>query len=292
MDLEQLRTLVEAAEAGSLSAAARRRHLTQPAVSLQMKALEGELGTALFHRRGRGVEPTEAGRAVLLQARAALRAVETARAEVAEIRGLGRGSLTLGVTDAAATRVLPQVFIPFHRRHPGIEVSVVVDSTGPLVGRLKEGRVDLVLGTLPVDDPDVDAEPLLIERLLLTVPIAARGTPLKRLLAREPFIAYPRESTTRRLVDAALARAGLRIAPVMEIGRPSVMVGLVEAGFGVSVLPEAVSDAPFRRGSVHRPDPRRFRVERQLGLLRLRARRPEPAARAFDEMLRSGSVLR
>jgi DNA-binding transcriptional LysR family regulator len=288
MDLEQLRTLVEAAEAGSLSAAARRRHLTQPAVSLQMKALEEELGTALFHRRGRGVEPTEAGRAVLLQARLALKAVAAARAEVAEIRGLGRGSVTLGVTDAAATGLLPRIFVPFHRRHPGIEVSVVVDSTGPLVARLKDGSVDLVMGTLPVEDPEVAADPLRSERLLLAMPAGARGTPLKRLLAREPFIAYPRGSTTRRLVDAALVRAGLTTTPVMEIGRPSVMVGLVEAGFGVSVLPEGVSEAPFRRGSIHRADPRRFRVERRLGLLRLRARRPEPSARAFAEMLLAG----
>ncbi len=285
MDLEQLRTLVAAAEAGSLSAAARARHLTQPAVSLQVKALEGDLGARLFHRLGRGVELTEAGRAVLGHARTALAAERAARAEVEELRGLGRGRVRLGVTDAAAGNVLPGVFVTYHRRHPMIEVAVEVNSTGPLVAGLREGRLDLVLGTLPVEEADVTVRALSRERLRLVVPPGARGAPVARLLEREAFIAYPRDSITRRLVDAALAAAGLAARPVMEIGRPSVMARLVEAGLGVSVLPDSVSEAPAARGTLHQVSARRFSVERRLGLLRLRDREPEPAARALAALL-------
>ncbi len=287
MDLEQLRTLIAAAEEGSLSAAARRRHLTQPAVSLQVKALEEEVGTPLFHRWGRGVEPTEAGRAVLRHAREALRSVEAARSEAAQVRGLERGRVRLGLTDAAATGLLPRVFAPFHRRYPGIEVEVEVGSTGPLLARLEDGRVDLVLGTLPVEDAEVEAVPLVTERLFLVAPPAAAGMPLRRLLEREAFIAYPRDATTRRLVDAALDAAGLPVRPAMEIGRPSVMVTLVEAGLGVSVLPRSVTDAPVRRGTVVRVGTRRLSVRRSLGMFRLRRRALEPAARAFAEILAS-----
>ncbi len=285
MDLEQLRTLLAAEEAGSLSAAARLRHLTQPAVSLQVKALEQELGASLFHRRGRGVEITEAGRALARQARRALAAVQAGRQEVEQIRGVTRGALRLGVTDAAATGVLPRTFMDFHRRFPGIEVAVEVNSTEPLLARLRDGRFDLVLGTLPVEAADVEVTPLAAERLGLVLPTSAKGVPLARVLAEEPFIAYPRGSITRRLIDAALAGAGLTARPVMEIGRPSVMARLVETGLGVSVLPEAVSTEPFRRGAVHCVPARRFTVERRLGLLRLRGASLEPAAQAFATLL-------
>jgi len=285
MELEQLRTLVAAAEAGSLSGAARLRHLTQPAVSLQIKALEEDLGARLFHRRSRGVELTEAGRAFVRHARRTLQGVRAAREEVAEIKGAARGTLRLGVTDAAATGLLPRVFVPFRRRHPGIEVSVEVGSTAPLAARLREGELDLVLGTLPVADEDLIAEVIHEERLLLAAPVRARGVAVARLAEREPFIAYPRDSTTRRLVERAVARAGIEIRPMMEIGRPSAMVSLVEAGLGISVLPESVVEGPHQAGRLHRVHPRRFRVERQLGLLRLKGREPEPAARAFAELL-------
>ncbi len=287
MDLEQLRTLVAAAEAGSLSGAARRRHLTQPAVSLQIKALEEDLGARLFHRRGRGVEPTEAGRALVRHARRTLLEVRAAREEVAEITGAARGRLRLGVTDAAATGLLPPVFVPFRRLHPGVEVSVEVGSTAPLAERLKEGELDLVLGTLPVADADLESETILAERLVLAAPPWARGVAVARLAEREPFISYPRDSTTRRLVETALARDGLAVRSMMEIGRPSVMVSLVEAGLGICVLPESVVEGPFRAGRLHRVHPRRFRVERRLGLVRSRSREPEPAARVFAELLLS-----
>ncbi len=160
-----------------------------------------------------------------------------------------------------------------------------VNSTEPLLARLREGRFDLVLGTLPVEAADVEVTPLAVERLGLVLPSSAKGAPLARVLAEQPFIAYPRGSITRRLIDAALAAAGFTVRPVMEIGRPSVMTRLVETGLGVSVLPEAVSEAPFRRGAVHRVPARRFSVERRLGLLRLRGAGLEPAAQAFAALL-------
>ena len=290
VDLAQFATLVAIVEEGTLSAAARRRHLTQPAVSLQLKALETELGARLLHRDGKRATLTRAGEAVVRQARAALAAARAARAEVEEIRGLVRGSLLLGVTDAAATEILPAAFVAFHRIYPGIEVAVEVHGTGPLLERLRDGRVDLALGTLPVEDPDVTATPLLTERLGIVAPAAARGTAARKLLEREPFIAYPRRSVTRSLVDAALAKVGLSVRPVMEIGQPAVSVRLVEAGLGVSVLPEAVFRSALDRGTVVRVAPARFRVVRRLGMLRSNRREPEPAARALAKVLLPGGT--
>ena len=285
MDLEQFRTLVAVAETGGISSAARRRHLSQPAVSLQIKALEQELEIGLVHRGSRGVTLTRAGEALLSHARHALAAVRSAEAEVAEVRGLRTGTLRLGTTDAAATGILPQAFFLFHRRYPGIEVSVEVESTAGLLSGLREGRFDLALGTLPVPDPDVMSFPVIEETLILVTPPRSRKTPLVKLLDQEPFIAYPRGSNTRRLVDAALDAAELPVRPVMEIGRPGVMVSLVEAGLGVSVLPMSVIQPALAEGAVHQVPTRRFRVPRTLGLLRLLGRDLEPAARAFADAL-------
>jgi DNA-binding transcriptional LysR family regulator len=285
VDLEHLRTLAAVADHGSLTAAARSRHLTQPALSQHVKALEEELGVALLHRRSRGVTLTEAGRAALRQARVVLAAVDAVRAEAAEVRGLRRGTLRLGATDAAATGVLPSAFARFHRRHPGIDVAVEVHATGDLLVRLQEGRLEFGLCTLPVEAPDLVTEPLLTETLGLVAPRRAGGLAPGSLLAEHPFIAYPSGSITRRLVDAAFAAAGLVPRPVMEIGRPSVMLRLVAAGLGVSVLPVRLASGG---GRVHRVPEARFGVKRRLGLVRLRDRNLEPAAREFCRVLMAG----
>src|SRR5262245_6449020 len=119
MDLDHLETLLAIAEAGSLSAAARRRHLSQPAVSMQMKALEESLGTRLILRGSRGISLTSAGEAFLVYARRALQTLDAGRAEVAEVEGLARGSLRVGATDAA-TELLSTAFLRLHERHSGM----------------------------------------------------------------------------------------------------------------------------------------------------------------------------
>jgi DNA-binding transcriptional LysR family regulator len=292
MELDHLRTLIAAVETGSLTGAARRRSLTQPAISLQVKALEQELGGPLFHRRGRGVVLTQTGQVLYEHAREILTRVRTARAEVAEVLGLGRGVLRLGVTDAAATRILPRTFARFHRRHPEIEVQVSVHPTAGLIERLQRGEIDLGVGTLPAagdTSPDLEIRFLERETLGLVAPAEAGRVPLDALLERYPFIAYPRGSTTRGLIDRALAAAGLIARPRMEIGRPDVMIRLVEAGLGAAVLPRDVSEPAAQRGTVYRPSPRRFRLERRLGLIRLTGRSLDPAARAFAAMIVEGT---
>lgn len=286
MDLHQMATLLAVAEEGTLSAAARKRHLTQPAVSMQLKALEEELGVVLFERRGRSARPTQAGLTVLRRAREALSAVEAARAEVSELRGLVRGSLRLGATDAAAVEILPEAFVRFHQSYPGIEVSVEVHATAELLERLLSGRVDLALGTLPITHPDVHSTALLTERLGLVAPVAWKGRSLADLLAVEPFIAYPKGSVSRELVDRVLESHGATARAVMEIGQPTVSARLVAAGFGISVLPETVVTPLVREGTVVRVASRTLFVPRELGLLEARRRVPEPAARAFAALLR------
>jgi LysR family transcriptional regulator, cyn operon transcriptional activator len=284
VDLEHLQTLIAIAEEGSLSAAARRRHLSQPAVSMQMKALEDALGTRLIHRGTRGISLTAAGEAFLVHARRALQTLDAGRAEVAEVEGLARGSLRLGATDAA-TEILSSAFLRLHAKHPDIEVSVEIDATAALIRSLRQARLDLVLGTLPVNEPDVVEEELARERLGLVAPRTARVASLGALLAREPFIAYPRGSTTRALIERAMARQGLVPRPVMEIGRPAIMAQLVASGLGVSVLPESVLRPFIKERQIQRVSYERLQVDRSLGLLTLKRQHLDPATRAMREIL-------
>jgi LysR family cyn operon transcriptional activator len=284
MDLEHLHTLVAIAEEGSLSAAARRRHLSQPAVSMQVKALEEALGSRLIHRGTRGISLTAAGEAFLVHARRALQTLDAGRAEVAEVEGLARGSLRLGATDAA-TEIFSAAFLRLHARHPGIEVSVEIDATAALVRSLRQARLDLVLGTLPVNESDVIEEELARERLGLVAPRSVPMTSLPDLLAREPFIAYPRGSTTRTLIERAMASQGLVARPVMEIGRPAIMAQLVASGLGVSVLPESVIRPFQKERSIQRVEYERLQVDRSLGLVTLKRQHLDPAARAMREIL-------
>ena len=287
MALEQLESLVAAVEEGSLSAAARKRNLTQPAVSLQIKALEESLHAQLLVRSRRGVRPTKAGEALLLRERDVLDTLRAARNDIDQIQGVIRGTLRLGVTDAAATDVLPGAFTTFHREHPQVDVHVSIHDTTQLQELLLRHDLDLAVGTLPGEGPvtGISPVPLMEEPLRLAAPSGLGETAAHALVAENPFIAYPSGSNTRRLVDDAFARAGITVRPAMEIGRPDVMVRLVEAGVGVSVLPQGILRTGLESGSVVCPDLPGFSARRALGLLRTTALRADPLAEAFAARL-------
>jgi len=283
MDFEHLKSLVAAVEEGSLSAAGRKRNLTQPAVSLQIQALEEDVHAQLLVRSRRGVRPTKAGEALLLRARDVLDILRAARNDIDEIQGVIRGTLRLGVTDAAATDVLPGAFATFHREHPQVDVHVSIHDTTGLIELLLRHDLDLAVGTLPAGEAPsgITLVPLVEEPLRLAAPAGLGECTAESLLAANPFIAYPSGSNTRRLVDEAFARAGLTVHPAMEIGRPDVMVRLVEAGVGVSVLPQGILRAGVSAGRIMCPDIIGFAARRALGLLRTTALRGDPLAEAF-----------
>ena len=124
MDIRQLRYFVSAIRQGSLRAAAREHYVTQPAVSIQLKKLEEEVGEKLYVRRGRRIEPTQAGTSILAGAEEIILRMEVLAREVGALKTLERGSLKMGSIDAASVYVLPGVFRAFRRRYPGIDVQV------------------------------------------------------------------------------------------------------------------------------------------------------------------------
>jgi DNA-binding transcriptional LysR family regulator len=236
MELRHLRYLVAVAEEGTVTAAAERLHVAQPGVSAQLRQLERELGEPLLTRSARGVEPTEAGTAVLPFARAALAAVEGARLAVDELKGLVRGRVAVGMAPSLVATDLPELLADFRSAHPAVEVSLREGTSAELLAGLVEGTVDLAWVGLAEDPPAGVACRTVTDQALVAVgldgPIA-----LTDLVAR-PLMAMGWGSGPRAAFDAACARAGVRARIAFEAGDPLLLARLAARGLGVAVLPE------------------------------------------------------
>jgi len=244
MDLRQLRTFVAVAEAGSFTRAARAAAVSQPALSVQLGKLEAELGGRLFERGRRGARLTTLGEALLPRAQAALDQLERGRQELRELTGLTRGRVTLGCPPTTGAHVLPPVLVRFRARHPGVQVLLREESSPALADHLERGDVDLAI----LDDaglrPDLAAERLFQEDLLLALPprhplARARQLTLARV-AEEPVILMKPGHGFRQIALAAFQQAGVRPQIVFESGGIETVQTLVAAGLGISLVPRMV----------------------------------------------------
>jgi DNA-binding transcriptional LysR family regulator len=194
MDLRHLSYFVAVAEEGSFTRAARRLYVSQPALSQRVRKLEDELGARVFERRGRDVELTEAGRALLEGAYGMERAIEAAR----EAAGVGVGRLRVGFVEYANHAVLPEVLGVFRRLRPDAQLEYREGCTAEQVGALREGEIDVGFVGLPV----ADSSGLLLQRvarveLMAALPeghrLATRRAVALAELAEERFLLFPRE---------------------------------------------------------------------------------------------------
>jgi len=293
MDLTTLRYFLSVVRLGSLTAAAEAHCVTQPAISIRLRKLQEELGVKLIEAVGRRVRLTRAGEIVLDYAkRFALLEEELAR-EIGDLEGLVRGRIAIGTIDAASAYVLPDVFSRFRERYPGIEVALEVMATNPLLDELRAGRLDLVVGTLPVERrADLDVFPIYRERLLL---VADPGHPLARRrglasgdLAAYPFISFHEGAITRRLIEEVFGAHGVTPRVTMTTDSPEAIRNLAAAGLGMAVLPEQVVRDDIRRRVLVELTIRGLAFERMLGLMVPVRRYLSATVRAFLGVLAEG----
>jgi DNA-binding transcriptional LysR family regulator len=181
MELRQLRYFVTVAEEESFTRAARRLHVAQPGISAQVRKLEDELGEPLLDRSDRSVRLTAAGVEVLPHARAALASAEAARSAVTELAGLTRGRVRVGTVPSCPVVELPGHLASFHRRFPGIDISLSEANGDDLVKAIEEGDIDVaVVGAAGEPNPRLRRVELTDERLLAAVrrdhPLAGRAS--------------------------------------------------------------------------------------------------------------------
>jgi DNA-binding transcriptional LysR family regulator len=249
MEIRQLRAFVAIAEAGTFTAAAQRVHVTQAAISMQIRQLENELGVRLFVRAPRRVVLTEAGEQLLQRARHILRDHDAAVDEVAELAGTQRGRLRIGSASAGVTTdVLPKLFKEIRKQHADAHLSLVSGTSDALVNQLLNGELDLAFVSLPVEARGIHTERLSQDQLVAIASprhaLAKQKTVSAYTLAGEKLILGERGGNTRRLIDQFFAQAGVTLHISMELSRQAAIRRMVEENMGVGIVPlKSVSEA-------------------------------------------------
>lgn len=246
MELRQLEYLVAVAEEASFTKGAARVHVAQPGVSAQIRRLEQELGETLLDRSGRAITLTEVGEAFLPHARAALTSVAGARLAVDELAGLTRGRVAVGMITACGVLELPDALAEFHRRHPGVEISLREGNSDRLLAQLRGAQLDLAFVGLASDPPPgISTLDVIDERLFAGVPRAgpqARDTTITlEALCDQPLVSLPVGTGLRSALDDACASAGFAPQIAFEASSLMMVAALAVRGLGSAILPESVA---------------------------------------------------
>ena len=249
MEIFQLRYFVTAARLEHFTRAAEANHVSQPSLSQQIANLEREVGAALFHRQGRSVRLTDAGRALLIYAERILEEEEAAKRAVQEVVGLRRGQLALWTLPTPGQHLLPRHLAAFRKTYPDIEITLRETVPAKAVAEaVSGGKADIGIVHLPYQVEGLEHRELLLEELALVVPVshplAGRGEVALAALASEDFIWPPEGATSAHPLYAACLAAGFvpRIACIS--GSAQGMQELVAAGLGIALLPRLAIHPP------------------------------------------------
>lgn len=289
MELRQLITFEAVARHGGFTRAAEQLHLAQSAVSAQIRALETELGTALFARTTRRVALTQAGELLLARTHRVLAELDGARSDLADLATVLRGRVTIGASAVLGGYDLPAALAGFHQRFPGVAVSLRSGLIAQLVQSLDDGGADLVAGPVHDDLPSrYTAHRVATEGLVLALPpghrdaVARPGAGLAPLplagLRDEAFICLSAESGLRHILDDAAAAAGFTPRVRFETHSAAGIRGLVAAGLGVALMAASAARGPGPPVVLRDPDPPV--AHPPIGVIHRRDRRLPPAARA------------
>lgn len=239
MDLRQLTTLVAIADHGSFSAAARALYTVQSNVSGHIARLERELGVVLIDRQRGSL--TEDGVVVTERARRILHELDDISAEMSSRGDEVRGDTRLGVIGTTARWMVPALLADLSRQHPHVHITVHEGNTTNLLPRLVAGHIDAAILHLPVDDPEVEVEPLFAEDLILLMHtdhhLADREVVTITELAAEPLMLPPRGTALRRVIDRAALNAGVEMKTQVEIDGVRLLTSLAFEGFGAALVP-------------------------------------------------------
>lgn len=283
IDLDQLHAFIAIAERGTVTAAARKLHRTQSAISRRLSLLEDALGAQLFDRRGAKLALTDGGRAFLPFAERALAAVASGREAVQQELAPHAGSVSIAIVGplvetplAAALRALP---------HAGSRLSVLTASSSEVSRLVRRGDVNLGVRYFDDEDAELACERLGSERMCVVA--APDHGPVRE---RERWIGFPTTRTAKddlgRLLAQQLTAAGLRSLELMAVDSLSAQKRLVEVGLGVALLPESSVRDELARGTLLLLDMPRVSTSIDIHLVHRRAGYLSPAARDVIALLR------
>jgi LysR family transcriptional regulator, carnitine catabolism transcriptional activator len=288
MNERQLKVFLALAETMNFARAARRLHISQPALSLSLKKLEQEVGGALLARTTRQVRLTPEGEALLPRARQLLADWQDTEEMLRHRFTLQRGRVTIAAMPSFAVNVLPGIIAAYRARYTNIDVTILDVVHEEVLELVARGRVELGIGFEPPAEPAFEFVPLFTDRFVAAVPpnsklSRSRSVNWEQLLV-EPFIALQRPSTVRRFLEETLRSQGKRFAVSMECHQLSTVGSLVAAGLGVSAVPALCAGQFKQLGArcipLHDPN-----IERPVGLIMYPAFELSVAARALREIV-------
>lgn len=290
--LRQLRTFRIVAHLGSLSAAARELHLTQPAVTLQLKELEASCGLSLYERVGRGIRLTEAGEELAAAAASVLDTLRATQERLDALRGLRTGLLRIAAV-STAKYFAPGILAAFDRAHPGIAVRLAVGNRATVVRRLADRECDVAIMGRPPAEPPTDGAVFADHPLVVIAPpdhhlVGRHAVPLQDL-APEAFVMRERGSGTRASMEELFTAQDLDVRTAMEADSNETIKQAVIAGMGISFISAHTIALEVATGKLAILDVQGLPLMRQWYVLYLRGRRLSPAASAFrDYVIRYG----
>ena len=290
MNLNHLAIFHAVAEEGSVTRAAERLRISQPAVSKTLRDLERSLGMALFHRLSKGVELTEAGEILRGYARQIFELESEAGRALSELRSLERGRLAIGASTTIGVYLLPEICARFRSTFPGIEVHLEIANTAQIQRRLLRNELDLSLTEGFLAAPEIQAEILGHDEIVCIAPpghalLREKNLPVARLL-REPLLWREAGSGTRAVVEQALAELGLSAPALLSLGSTEAIKRTVAAGTGFAFVSRLTVESELQSGALAMLPLADFAVRRPLQRLRVKGKYEGLAVREFLRMLR------
>jgi len=253
MEMHQLRYFLAVLDEGNFTRAATKCFVSQPSLSAQIIKLEDELGSKLFDRLGRKVEPTASGVRFAVRARAILMEAENAKKEISDVEGEVTGSIAIGVTPSVAPFFLPAIIRSCREKYPDLKIKVEENLRLHLLEALTEGGIEIAVSSFGGGYPHISAEPLLQESLFLAVkkdhPLAKVEKVSIRDFKDEPLVILGESGSLSEKVIELFGRNEVEPNIVAVCSQVRTAKELVEAGLGVAVLP-AMSRDIVRKGSI------------------------------------------
>ena len=259
MTLEQLRIFIAVAQFEHVTKAAEQLKLTQSAASAAVSALEQRHGTALFHRVGRRIQLTDAGKIFLVEAKAVIARATAAEVVLEELAAMRRGTLIVQASQTIATYWLPKRLIRFRQLYPDIQIRVGIGNTAQVAKAVLDGAVELGFVEGEIDETALTCETVATDHLVLVVgaqhPWADRDSVDPKELTETLWVLREPGSGTRSTFEMSLARLGINandLDVAIELPSNECVRMAVEAGIGATVISELVVSECIGRGTLHK----------------------------------------
>jgi DNA-binding transcriptional LysR family regulator len=279
INFKLLGTFLAVAENASFRKAADQTHLSLPAVSMQIKQLEEQLGVALFQRTTRKVDLTQAGEQLMISARKAMAEIDAGLVQIQHAVDVQQGHLSFGCVPTVAGSRLPQILLKFSKKYPGISVRVRELAHQELLEAVRRREVDFGIGPVPEKKGELDFSPIFVDEYFALLPKAfhdgGRAGISLRELAKMPMLTLSNSTLFRNHLDSVLKANDVETELNYEFTHVSTLIAMAEAGLGIAVLPRIAIPRKTPLKAVRITGPA---ISRTIAIITIRGHSLSPAA--------------